>query len=146
MSCLTADSEAHTLHLVAKVQALASDPKDGLAAALARLGRAMRLPSFDRSGRAGCCQWDLTLGSGSPHLLHSGKTHESRAMNAKQEAAGGANAENQGPTVRDAIPGEVAAITRLHEVNPVKALLGYSTHCRLLSSIKICVIETNMAS
>jgi hypothetical protein len=44
--------------------------------------RSMRLSSFDRPVATGSCQYVLTLGQVSSHLLHSGKTHESRAMNA----------------------------------------------------------------
>ena len=49
----------------------------------------MRLPFFDQPVRAGDCSVDLTLGQVSPHLVHSGKTHEVARKDAALEAGQG---------------------------------------------------------
>jgi hypothetical protein len=111
--------------LAAKVQALASDPKDdGLAVALARRWAGRSWPATREFSR-NASRCGETLPRDKSHWQQTARPDRSKEGSCiEQEAAGGASAENQGPTVRHAIPGEVAAITRLHEVNPIKALLG----------------------
>jgi hypothetical protein len=72
---------SHGLALIARVVASSSQPARlfiGHTHSVAPLFMSVFLPSADRPGR--CCRYILSLGNVSPHLLHSSKTHESRAM------------------------------------------------------------------